>query len=215
MAGPPLDAHQRGVGHQRSARRKRLPAEVRGLQPGDRRQKDPLRADVRGVHRPQVPQVCPAATVGDLGVGPCFYSPLTRRHLALKVFEVFICTFFRFFIDIIYESIYTLTFKFIDLFDFRTPPFLCPHNHVLRLRRRSKLKLVSAHWDYQGTAAPSGTVLASSTAGTFEWNPLRRPLHCDSLCPKGVWETALVSNGCADVVRLCFFHLCRFYGTKK
>lgn len=63
LAGPPVDTDQRGVGHQRPERRHRLPAQVRGLQPGGDIQEDPLHPDVRRIHRPQVTQVCPAATV--------------------------------------------------------------------------------------------------------------------------------------------------------
>lgn len=68
LVGPPVDPDQRRLGHQRPIGRLRLPAEVCGLLPGRDHQEDPVHPDVGGVHRPQVTQVCPAATVGNLRV---------------------------------------------------------------------------------------------------------------------------------------------------
>lgn len=68
LAGPAVDADQRGVGHQRPERPHRLPAEVCGLQPGGDVEEDPVHPDVGGIHRPQVTQVCPAAPVRNLRV---------------------------------------------------------------------------------------------------------------------------------------------------
>lgn len=69
LAGPPVDADQRSIGHQWLERRHRFRAEVCGLQPGGDSEEDPVHPDVRGIHRPQITQVCPAATVWNLRVG--------------------------------------------------------------------------------------------------------------------------------------------------
>lgn len=68
LAGPAVDSGQRGVGHQRPQGGHHLPPQVHRLQPGGDGQKDPLYPAFRGVHRPQVAQVRPAATVRDLCV---------------------------------------------------------------------------------------------------------------------------------------------------
>ena len=117
LAGPPVDADQRGVGHQRPERRLHLRAQVRGLQPGGDDKEDPVHPDVGGIHRPQVTQVRPAATVRNLRVGPqtsSFFLLLSPHplsllsdvfHFGFAVFN-FYPFFFVFFIYYIWIYIY-------------------------------------------------------------------------------------------------------------
>lgn len=128
LAGPPVDADKRGVGHQRPEGRLHLRAQVRGLQPGGDDKEDPVHPDVGGIHRPQVTQVRPAATVRNLRVGLqtsssfLFFIPHPLSLLSDVFhfgFAVFIFTLFLEFLYIIYESIYILhTFEYIALFMF-------------------------------------------------------------------------------------------------
>lgn len=113
-----MDADQRGVSHQRPERRHRLPAQVRGLQPGGHFQEDPLHPDVRGIHRPQVTQVCPAVTVRDLCVGlPSFFFKnkfyssrcfvaLKCFHFGFAVFIFYLLFFFCWNFYILYMNLY-------------------------------------------------------------------------------------------------------------
>lgn len=126
LAGPPVDADQRSIGHQWLERRHRFRAEVCGLQPGGDSEEDPVHPDVRGIHRPQITQVCPAATVWNLRVGlQTFFFFFIPRPVSLlsNVFilglQFLFLPFFLEFLYIIYESIYiTHVFEYIDLFMF-------------------------------------------------------------------------------------------------
>lgn len=127
LAGPSVDADQRGVGHQWPERRHRLPAQVCGLQPGGDVQEDPLHPDVRGIHRPQVTQVCPAATVRNLRVGLqtfsfFFFFLFLTLFRCSQMFSFWVCNFYFYFFGIfyiLYMNLYiTHMFEYIDLFLF-------------------------------------------------------------------------------------------------
>lgn len=107
LAVPSVDADQWGLGHQRPQRRHCLLAQVCGFQPGGDSKEDPIHPDVRGIHWPQVTQVCPAATVwnlclvlenyGDFYFNFFFFLQLYRCSQMFS-FGVSIFTFLHFYI---------------------------------------------------------------------------------------------------------------------
>uniref|UniRef100_A0A3B4WP19 VANGL planar cell polarity protein 1 n=1 Tax=Seriola lalandi dorsalis TaxID=1841481 RepID=A0A3B4WP19_SERLL len=99
LAGPAVDADQRGVGHQRPEGRLRLPAQVRGLQPGGDNEEDPLHPDVGGIHRPQVTQVRPAATVRNICVGRFFFFSFSFFSRS-QMFSFWVCSFYFYFFGV-------------------------------------------------------------------------------------------------------------------
>lgn len=78
-----MDTRQRGIGHQPTASRHRVPAEKQPLLPGGQQQVYPAAQNQRGVHPPKITQVRAASAVRDLRLTLCrvrrFYTQTQKR----------------------------------------------------------------------------------------------------------------------------------------